>query len=99
MAGLAGTPGMASTVGMAGTLGSGHAGHSGAGPAASATPEWVGVLNWVCAVGFAIATVVWIYRYIAARLRGSVESSGQQFGMLSQAMMAAGMAIMFGVML
>ena len=77
----------------------GHAGHSGAGPAASATPEWVGVLNWVCAVGFAIATVVWIYRYIAARLRGSVESSGQQFGMLSRAMMAAGMAIMFGVML
>ena len=77
----------------------GHAGHSGAGASASATPEWVGVLNWVCAVGFAIATVFWIYRYIAARLRGSVEPSGQQFGILSQAMMAAGMAIMFGVML
>jgi hypothetical protein len=56
-------------------------------------------LNWVCTVGFAIATVFWIYRYIAARLGGSTRSTGQQFGILSQATMAAGMAIMFAVML
>ena len=100
MSGMDGPPADGGHAGHGGHSGhGGHAGHSGAGASASATPEWVGVLNWVCAVGFAIATVFWIYRYIAARLRGSVEPSGQQFGILSQAMMAAGMAIMFGVML
>ncbi len=91
---------MAGHAGHAGHTGhAGHGGHSAAGPSASATPEWVGVLNWVCTVGFAIATVFWIYRYIAARLGGSTRSTGQQFGILSQVTMAAGMAIMFAVML
>lgn len=103
MSGADGSPTDAGHAGHGGHAGhaghGGHAGHSAAGPSASATPEWVGVLNWVCTVGFAIATVFWIYRYIAARLGGSTHSPGQQFGILSQATMAAGMAIMFAVML
>lgn len=103
MSGADGSPTDAGHAGHGGHAGhaghGGHAGHSAAGASASATPEWVGVLNWVCTVGFAIATVFWIYRYIAARLGGSTHSPGQQFGILSQATMAAGMAIMFAVML
>jgi hypothetical protein len=103
MSGADGSPSDAGHAGHGGHGGhgghAGHAGHSAAGPSASATPEWVGVLNWVCTVGFAIATVFWIYRYIAGRLGGSTHSPGQQFGILSQATMAAGMAIMFAVML
>jgi len=94
---MSGMDGSLTNAGHAGHAG--HGGHSAAGASASATPEWVGILNWVCAVGFAIATVFWIYRYVAARLRGATESSGQHLDMLTQGMIAAGMAIMFGVML
>jgi hypothetical protein len=100
MSGADGSPADAGHAGHGGHAGhAGHGGHSAAGAPASTTPEWVGILNWVCVVGFAIATVFWIYRYIASRLGGSTRSPGQQFGILSQATMAAGMAIMFAVML
>lgn len=90
---------------MAG-MDSGHAGHAGhgghaghaAGMQAGADPaSWVGTLNWLCASGFAAATAFWLYRYITARLKPSREDSS--VGILCQLAMAAGMAVMFGVML
>lgn len=81
----------------------GHAGHGGvhAGPGAHAAGSdqyaWVGVVNWVCTIGFALATLYWIYRYFTGRR--SDAHSGHRFGILCQVAMALGMAIMFGVML
>lgn len=63
--------------------------------AASATPWWIDGLNWVCAAGFTFATLYWIARSIGVR-RESLQS---RIGVFCQATMAAGMAIMFGVML
>lgn len=61
----------------------------------SATPWWVDGLNWICTAGFAFATLYWMARSIGAR-RDSLQT---RIGVLCQATMAAGMAIMFGVML
>jgi hypothetical protein len=44
-----------------------------------------------------VATAFWLYRLITARLQPS--ESDQTLGILCQLAMAAGMAIMFGVML
>ncbi|MDH6194634.1 hypothetical protein M2272_001263 [Mycobacterium frederiksbergense] len=60
-------------------------------------PPWVPAINWLLTIGFVIATTVWLYRYFAARRR-SGGSWFSDFGTLCRAMMAAGMAIMFGVM-
>jgi hypothetical protein len=65
----------------------------------AAYPAWIAALNWVCTIGFAIAAVFWLYRFLAARLSRSSGDTVHHLGLLSQAMMAAGMAIMFGVML
>lgn len=62
-------------------------------------PDWIAALNWVCTIGFAVAAVVWLYRYLAARQSRSGGDAVHQLGMLSQAMMAIGMAVMFAVML
>ncbi|GAY16705.1 DUF5134 domain-containing protein [Mycobacterium sp. shizuoka-1] len=94
--------------------GSGHAGHAGmnmpgmdmpgmdmtgtAGSGAS-YPVYITTLNWVCAVGFAVAAVYWLFRYLAARMDREPADAGVPLGFLCQSMMAAGMAIMFGVML
>ena len=75
----------------------GHAGHSAAGSGAAQTMSWDGLLNWVCAVGFALAAVYWLYRFITARLQAS--NGHDSIGVLCQFAMAAGMAIMFAVML
>ena len=61
--------------------------------------SWVGVLNWVCTIGFAVAAVFWLYRFITARVQPSSDESHSSVGILCQLAMAAGMAIMFGVML
>jgi Domain of unknown function (DUF5134) len=105
-------PGQAS--GSTETSSSGHhAGHMGmpgmdmsgmemtdtAAAAGAAYPAWIAAVNWVCTIGFAIAAVFWLYRYLAARLSRSSGDAVHHLGLLSQAMMAAGMAIMFGVML
>ncbi len=105
--GMSGTDGMAPSAGHGGhgshaTAGdaagaTGHAGHSG--HSGSDTAVWVGTLNWVCAVGFAVAAVFWLYRYITMRLQPTEESAGQGLGVLCQVAMATGMAIMFSVML
>jgi hypothetical protein len=77
----------------------GHTGHmvaaySGAGPV-----TWLGSLNWLCAIGFAGAAVFWLYRFIATRMQASGDESHSSFGTLCQFAMAAGTAVMFGVML
>ena len=56
-------------------------------------------LNWLCAVGFAIAAVWWLHRYFEARRGDSIEAAHRHLGIACQAMMAVGMSIMFGVML
>ncbi|TGD87022.1 DUF5134 domain-containing protein [Mycolicibacterium sp. CH28] len=92
----------------------GHAGHAGMNmpgmdmsgmdmPAADSSggggyPAYITTLNWVCTIGFALAAVFWLYRYLSVRMNRA-HGTGQPLGILCQAMMAAGMAIMFGVML
>lgn len=90
-------PGMDMSGGHAGHAG--HAGHGGAAGAAAPEPaSWVGVLNWVCVIGFGAATAFWLYRLVTARLKPAENGSHQSVGILCQLAMAAGMAIMFAVM-
>ena len=83
----------------------GHAGHSGHGAhAAAADPGpgalgWVGILNWLCALGFAVAALVWLYRFITSRRHPGAGPRDSGLGILCQVAMAAGMAVMFAVML
>lgn len=64
---------------------------------------WVGVLSWICTIGFAVAALVWTYRYFAVRQgqfpHNRHHNGHHHFGMACQAMMAAGMAVMYGAML
>lgn len=90
----------------------GHAGHAGmnmpgmdmpgmdmgAATGTAGPPAYITTLNWVCTVGFAVAAVFWLYRYLSVRINRT-QDTGHPLGILCQAMMAAGMAIMFGVML
>ncbi len=62
-------------------------------------PAWILAVNWLITIGFALATVVWIYRYFTKRQTDSTECAYQPTSIVGQAMMAAGMAVMFGVML
>ncbi len=91
---MPGMPGMDASSGHAG-----HSGHSGAGQAGTEPANWVGLLNWVCALGFGAAAAFWLYRLITARLQPALDKSDETVGILCQLAMAAGMAIMFAVML
>ncbi|MBJ7341234.1 DUF5134 domain-containing protein [Mycolicibacterium sp.] len=62
-------------------------------------PPFIVGLNWSCTIGFALATVWWLYRYFVARKADPTQPTHRFLGTASQVMMAAGMAIMFGVML
>jgi hypothetical protein len=64
--------------------------------AAPGQPIWIDALNWLCTGMFAVAAVWWLYRFFAQR---QTDSTRHHFGVACQAMMAAGMAVMFGVML
>ena len=97
MAGMPDMPGMGAAPGHGGH--SGHGAHSAATHTTDDGAAWIGVLNWVCAVGFGIAAVFWLYRFITARIQGRDSEPGQAVGILCQFAMAAGMAIMFAVML
>lgn len=83
----------------------GHGGHHGghAMPRMDASdtsaPPFIDGLNWLCAVGFAVATVWWLYLYVARRRAQPALPASRLFGIACQAMMAAGMSIMFAVML
>jgi len=102
MDGMPGMPGMDGSSGHAGHAGhAGHTGHGGHGAGDSGTQfaAWVGALNWMCTIGFSVAAVFWLYRLITGRLQSSEDESHSTVGILCQLAMAAGMAIMFGVML
>lgn len=76
--------------------------HHGGGSGSAADPGWIGWVNAFWTVLFALAAVTLTYRYFAGRRTHSrvpEELSVDDAGVLGQAMMAAGMAIMFGVML
>lgn len=94
---------MADMGAMAGSSGhAGHGGHGGhsAGMTKTAGPvDWIDAMNWVCTLGFAAATVYWLYRFVTARVQPSHVRDSSSVGILCQLAMAAGMAIMFGVML
>ena len=86
----------------------GHGGHHHGGHAMpdvdiaspnSATPPFVTALNWVFTIGFAVAAVVWLYVYFASRRGEPARPTTWFFGIAGQVTMAAGMAIMFAVML
>ena len=86
----------------------GHGGHHHAGhampdvdmaPPSAATPPFVTALNWVFTIGFVIAAVVWLYVYFASRRGEPARPTTWFFGIAGQVTMAAGMAIMFAVML
>jgi hypothetical protein len=63
-------------------------------------PTWVTAINWIAALGFAIATVYWLRRFVAERppdpLSHDVQLARPE--LLCQVCTAAGSAIMFGVM-
>lgn len=84
----------------------GHAGHHHHVPGMSGmsgmskpggTPEWIDAANGTWTALFTIATVIWTCRYLARRRRTRVWR--RRIGSAVQAMMAAGMAIVFGSML
>lgn len=62
-------------------------------------PPFIAGINWLCTVGFAIAALWWLYRFSERRRADSAAPAYRFVGILCQAMMAAGMAIMFAVML
>lgn len=91
-------PGMTASAGHAGHAG--HGGHSAGMHSGAEQATWVATLNWVCALGFAAASAFWFYRLITARLQPSTPGrTSNTVGILCQLAMAAGMAIMFAVML
>jgi len=69
------------------------------GPARPAYPWWITVIDWFWTIGFALAAAAWLYLLVAQRRKSDKRRTGVAVGPVCQAMMAAGMAIMFGVML
>lgn len=64
-------------------------------------PGWITAVDWIAAVGFAIAAAYWLCRYSAQRKSSPLQHTARlgNWGTLCHAFMAAGMAIMFVVML
>ncbi|MEI7717391.1 MAG: DUF5134 domain-containing protein [Mycobacterium sp.] len=60
-------------------------------------PGWVGAVNWIWTIFFAAAALCWIGRYVSLRKAGPPESEHRSLDAGWQAMMATGMAMMFGV--
>lgn len=65
----------------------------------SGHPGWIDALNWADTVGFAIAAVFWLYRAFTLLRADSAQPPYRIRWVARQAMMAAGMAIMFGAIL
>ena len=71
-----------------------------AGPTAtSGDPPFIVGLNWVCTVGFAVAAAYWLCLLVVRHRADPTMPAHRFFGIACQMMMAAGMAVMFGVML
>ena len=91
--GADGIGGMDDMGGMAGSsmggmdASSSHGGH----------PAWVGAVNWLWTVVFAAAALCWISRYVSLRKAGPPASEHRSLDAGWQAMMATGMATMFGI--
>ncbi|AXO25675.1 hypothetical protein DFS55_15765 [Mycobacterium avium subsp. hominissuis] len=66
-------------------------------PASSAAPTWFTTVNWLGAIIFAIAAAFWASRYVIERRHATTRS--RSLGNLAQAMMGAGMAILFSATL
>lgn len=93
------------------TSGGGHGGHGGhaghhaspagadAAAAADTDPPFIVGLNWLWTVAFSVAALWWVYRFVERRRADSSLPIYRFIGIVCQAMMAAGMAIMFAVML
>lgn len=62
-------------------------------------PPLVVGLNWLCVIGFAAAALWWSALVMVRRRTGTDTSGRRLAGIAAQAMMAAGMALMFGLML
>ncbi len=77
---------------------SGPASHSGAMGGCGHPAQWVTGVNWVVTVLFGIAAVWWAIRYFAVRQERPDAPARLWFAVACQAMAAAGMAIMFAVM-
>lgn len=85
-----GTAGTAGMEGMEGVdMGAHQHGH----------PAWINAVDWFWTVFFALAALWWLYRFFTERRDKPGAPAYEHVGAIGQAMMAAGMAIMFGVML
>ncbi|MGV7255036.1 hypothetical protein LAUMK4_00998 [Mycobacterium persicum] len=64
------------------------------------TGSWIATANWIVTLGFAVAAMLWLWRYVGARRAGRSAGAGRlaELGLLSQAFAAVGTALMFGVM-
>jgi hypothetical protein len=62
-------------------------------PASGGSPAWFATVNWLGTVAFAIAAAFWTYGYAVDRQHATTRLSS--LGKPAQAMMAAGMAILF----
>jgi len=66
-------------------------------PASSGAPTWFTTVNWIGAIIFAIAAAFWASRYVIERQHATTRF--RSLGNLAQAMMAAGMTILFSATL
>lgn len=66
----------------------------------SGAGAWIAAANWIVTLGFAVAAMLWLWRYVGAWRAGRSAAAGPltELGLLSQAFAAAGTALMFGVM-
>ncbi len=77
---------------------SGMTTHSGAMGGCGHPSAWVGAVNWAVTALFAVAAVWWTIRYFTVRQQRPDAPARLWFAVACQAMSAAGMAIMFAVM-
>jgi hypothetical protein len=87
---MPGIPGM-STGSVPVGQGSGGSGADGA--------IWITALNWLCAIGFAVAAAFWMYRLLASRPQAANDESPRRAAVLGQFAMAAATAVMFAALL
>lgn len=71
---------------------------AGMAPSSSPPADWITGVNWFWALGFAVAALAWTYRYFVVRQSRPSDGAHPYFGIACQAMMAVGMAVMFGTM-
>ncbi|MDI3313126.1 MAG: DUF5134 domain-containing protein [Mycobacterium sp.] len=69
--------------------------------AGGASPSWVSAVNWIGTLGFALAAVFWMSRVVRTRRNPKRRPHASECGppghsALAQAVIAAGMSIMFG---